>query len=82
MSTLFTNPVSVFATIAERFNGFVDALSEETGLSDIVVIVLIIIATIVVAKLMKSVFSRIIVVLTSLASTAFMAYFNYAPMMN
>lgn len=65
------------ATIADRFKDFTQTLSRETGLSEMVVILLIIVATFVVAKMMKRMITRIIFVALSFASTSLGTYLTY-----
>ena len=65
------------ATIADRFNDFTQTLSRETGLSEMIIILLIIVATFVVAKMMKRMVTRIIFVALSFASTSLGTYLTY-----
>lgn len=65
------------ATIADRFKDFTQILSRETGLSEMIIILLIIVATFVVAKMMKRMITRIIFVVLSFASTSLGTYLTY-----
>lgn len=65
------------ATIADRFKDFTQTLSRETGLSEMIIILLIIVATFVVAKMMKRMITRIIFVALSFASTSLGTYLTY-----
>ena len=47
------------AMIADRFKDFTQTLSRETGLSEMIIILLIIVATFVVAKMMKRMITRV-----------------------
>ena len=65
------------ATIADRFKDFTQTLSRETGLSEMIIILLIIVATFVVAKMMKRMITRVIFVVLSFASTSLGTYLTY-----
>lgn len=64
-------------TIADRFKEVTQTLSRETGLSEMIIILLIIVATFVVAKMMKRMVTRIIFVVLSFASTSLGTYLTY-----
>lgn len=65
------------ATIADRFKEVTQTLSRETGLSEMIIILLIIVATFIVAKMMKRMITRIIFVALSFASTSLGTYLTY-----